>query len=94
MSEWALKATKRVCSEVVGRNSLKTKDIERLVAIIVEESEAQGLLEAAKRAVEAMQSAWYELQPGTMQAGDQFIRQGDMRERMDALQLAIRAFEV
>jgi hypothetical protein len=38
--------------------------------------------EALVKAEEAMQSAWYELEPGPPVIGDQFIRQEDMEKRM------------
>jgi len=36
-------------------------------------------------AIQAMESAWFELKPGKSKIGDQFIRQDDMREVIDNL---------
>lgn len=44
---------------------------------------------ALKKALHAMESAYYELEPGAPQMGDQFIRQDDMNTRIDLVRKAL-----
>ncbi len=49
----------------------------------------EELVEAAKRALEAMESAWHELENGKATIGSQFIKREDMEARMGIVQAAI-----
>lgn len=46
-------------------------------------------VEGLAQCIPAMESAWYELEPGPVMLGDQFIRQDHMRERIEIAQQAL-----
>jgi len=60
-----------------------------LAQLAAREGQVCAAREALLRAKEAMESAWYELDPGDGVIGDQFIRQNDMRKRIAIVEAAL-----
>ena len=71
---------------VIEHDQTKSELFDRITTV---SSDRDRLLEACLQAAMAMQSAWYELEPGKSVFGDQFIRQEDMYEKLAIVRSAI-----
>jgi len=71
---------------VIEHDQTKAELFDRIATV---SSDRDRLLKACLQAATAMQSAWYELEPGKAVIGDQFIRQEDMYEKLAIVRSAI-----